>query len=376
MSGQGLKSRGLGVSNRSLCNSLFRVLAEAFYVLGLWQIMLFLEQRFGRRHHVVVLLYHNVTSPENAEFVSELGLGMPVSTFDMQVCMFTRWYRPLKSAELIDYLNGIARLDQDGVMITFDDGYKNIRSVAQPILERWNAPSMVFIATEYVESSRRFWWVRLDDIMLQISPEAWNRLALQFKGPFEVRNILDTMAIGDWQSRVRIREELRLALRGLTSQDQHSVLDRFDEFVPVRDTCLPTLNWTDILDMREHGFEFGAHTHTHANLLSLSPSEVHQELVRCINQMEAVLGHRPRAFAYPYGNHNDSVAGEVQNAGLELAFGCESGVVNIGAVPRYLLPRIQLYRWSRGEVAATIVALKLGKYFPNLMQPVIRRLVA
>ena len=55
------------------------------------------------------------------------------------------------------------------------------------------------------------------------------------------------------------------------------------------------------------GAEFGAHSRTHADLTSLSPHELAEEVVGSASDLESLLGSRVVSFAYPYGFHNPAV---------------------------------------------------------------------
>jgi peptidoglycan/xylan/chitin deacetylase (PgdA/CDA1 family)/glycosyltransferase involved in cell wall biosynthesis len=67
------------------------------------------------------------------------------------------------------------------------------------------------------------------------------------------------------------------------------------------------------------GIEFGAHSRTHADLTSLSPKELSDEVVGSREDLESVLGAKVVSFAYPYGFHNQAVDDCVRKA-FDLAF--------------------------------------------------------
>jgi glycosyltransferase involved in cell wall biosynthesis/peptidoglycan/xylan/chitin deacetylase (PgdA/CDA1 family) len=67
------------------------------------------------------------------------------------------------------------------------------------------------------------------------------------------------------------------------------------------------------------GIEFGAHSRTHADLTSLSPQDLSDEVVGSGKDIEALLGSRVVSFAYPYGFHNQTVDNCVRSA-FDLAF--------------------------------------------------------
>ncbi len=54
--------------------------------------------------------------------------------------------------------------------ITFDDGYVDVLATALPLLERFDLPATVFLATGWLGSSRRFWWHDLARVVLPARP--------------------------------------------------------------------------------------------------------------------------------------------------------------------------------------------------------------
>lgn len=55
-------------------------------------------------------------------------------------------YRTIGAAELIEHLTGDRALDDPCVVLSFDDGPRNFHDVAFPVLERWRARAVAFIA--------------------------------------------------------------------------------------------------------------------------------------------------------------------------------------------------------------------------------------
>ena len=68
------------------------------------------------------------------------------------------------------------------------------------------------------------------------------------------------------------------------------------------------------------GIEFGAHSRTHAELTTLEPHELEEEVLGSKRDLEQLLGHRVVSFAYPFGFHNTSVV-ECVSSIFDLAFG-------------------------------------------------------
>ena len=52
--------------------------------------------------------------------------------------------------------------------LTFDDGYRDTRDFALPILERHGAPCTVFFATGFIERTARLWWLELEEAVRRL----------------------------------------------------------------------------------------------------------------------------------------------------------------------------------------------------------------
>lgn len=68
------------------------------------------------------------------------------------------------------------------------------------------------------------------------------------------------------------------------------------------------------------GMELGVHGHDHARMVPMSGAElrVHTRVAR--EALRALTGVSARAFAYPYGTHDDAARRAVAEAGYEVAF--------------------------------------------------------
>src|SRR6185312_13660761 len=53
------------------------------------------------------------------------------------------------------------------VCLTFDDGYKDIKTYAYPLLKRHNMPFALFIATSFPDRLGELWWLALEAVIAQ-----------------------------------------------------------------------------------------------------------------------------------------------------------------------------------------------------------------
>jgi peptidoglycan/xylan/chitin deacetylase (PgdA/CDA1 family) len=102
-----------------------------------------------RPHGVVVLAYHRVGRRSN------LSVDLPLD-------LFTRQMEELASSKRVlaldDAVAALGRGDgQHGqVAVTFDDGTADFADIALPVLERFNIPVTLYVATEFIEQGRPF----------------------------------------------------------------------------------------------------------------------------------------------------------------------------------------------------------------------------
>ena len=86
-----------------------------------------------------VLLYHNVDDAPSP-YVRRLGVTMSTAEFEAQIAFIKKTRTIVPFSRLAEHLD-----DPKAIALTFDDGYKSIRNVALPILERLGIPFKAFL---------------------------------------------------------------------------------------------------------------------------------------------------------------------------------------------------------------------------------------
>jgi peptidoglycan/xylan/chitin deacetylase (PgdA/CDA1 family) len=76
---------------------------------------------------------------------------------------------------------------------------------------------------------------------------------------------------------------------------------------------LPLLDWPALERLAAAGTSLGAHSRTHPDLTRLDAASLDDEIFGSAESLRTRLGHAPRAFAYPYGRFNATVAARVSS---------------------------------------------------------------
>ena len=345
--------------------------------VGFWRLLLHAERLLGRRRHAVVLLYHHIRDDnDKTPSLSLVEEGVTAAALEAQLSAFRHWYRPGTSSELAAALRGECALDDDSLVVTFDDGYRDNLTLAGPILRRHQLHGLIFIATGFIESQQRFWWIELNDAIRAMTPESLAR-ARSLEGAASIFCDLPASAdANNFESKRRLRMHVALRLGRLPFGQRHALLKALREASLPSATSLPLLDWNELNDISRDGFEVGAHTVNHPHLSRVSPEIQFQEIQESVECLTTRLGTRPTAFAYPHGDINETAEQTVRGIGFETAYAAHPGAATPGRTNPFRVPRIQLDAKDPATLEALIVIIKLGKYFPYLVGRILSKFFA
>lgn len=82
---------------------------------------------------------------------------------------------------------------------------------------------------------------------------------------------------------------------------------------------LTCMDWGQVRQLRDEGWEIGSHTCSHPWLTATSDEQLREELTRSKATCEEQLSAPTRSIAYPYGAHDDRVVAAAAAAGYETA---------------------------------------------------------
>jgi peptidoglycan/xylan/chitin deacetylase (PgdA/CDA1 family) len=114
---------------------------------------------------------------------------------------------------------------------------------------------------------------------------------------------------------------------------------------------LPLMSWEAIGRLAADGMSIGAHTRRHRDLTTARGAALEDEVAGCVERIAAVVGTRPRHFAYPYGAVDDVAAAVVRDV-FRTACTTELRLVSRDD-DRALLPRLDMYYFrATGQLEA------------------------
>lgn len=97
------------------------------------------------------------------------------------------------------------------------------------------------------------------------------------------------------------------------------LVGRTAEWLPMP-ADLPLATRDQLVATAEGAVEIGLHGWDHTSMVGLGPDELALQVRRGRDELEAWSGRRPRAFAYPFGDHDARARSAVADAGFEVGF--------------------------------------------------------
>lgn len=179
--------------------------------------------------------------------------------------------------------------------LTFDDGYRDTRDFALPVLERHDAPFTVFFVPGFIERSARLWWLELEESLRRLDhasiDQAGLALRLPLRSPAEKTAAFEKIY---WALRARSEPDLLDAVGALAHRAGISSAAIADALF---------MDWDEVAAFAGHPLvTAGAHSMTHRMLAKWPEGAAREEMAGSKAALEAKLGVDVRAFAYPVGD--------------------------------------------------------------------------
>jgi peptidoglycan/xylan/chitin deacetylase (PgdA/CDA1 family) len=250
-----------------------------------------------RSRQVAIIMYHGVTAQP---LPVTNWCQLPAKEFSRQIEFLTAHYTIVPLGEVVSRLERRLPLPERAVVLTFDDGFRNVYTTAFPVLQQYRAPATVFLVTGLVGTRQPAWPERLFQTLINTKLQG-----LEWKG-----SLWDLTTEGGKEATYR---GLTARLKALATPEREEQFERLVADLggcPVigADSPLATLDWAEIEEMQQSGLiDFGSHTHTHP-VLSRCTALVQREELECSRDLLRERLGGAEWFAYPNGSREDFTA--------------------------------------------------------------------
>ena len=280
------------------------------------------------KHYPRVICYHRVNNYNDY-------FGIKVADFEKQIKYLKRKFNIISLSDFVDILNKKNKID-NALLITFDDGYADNYYNAFPILKKYSAPAVFFLATDFID---REMWIWHDIYRYIVENTRHTKVDLIINStPFK-------FCFNNLSARMKSRRIIVDFAFMLNRKDRMAFLKKIADKLNVVVPDLPTkkyasMNWNQVKELSSNGISFGAHTCKHEILSKINNDDVRTEIAQSKKRIEKEIQKEVYSFAYPNGMSNDFTLENIQilkETGFLLAFTMIRGVITSNN--RYTLRR-------------------------------------
>jgi peptidoglycan/xylan/chitin deacetylase (PgdA/CDA1 family) len=200
---------------------------------------------------------------------------------------------------------------------TLDDGYRDNRDFALPVMREFDAPFTIYVASDFAEGTGNLWWIALELAIAKSSS-----IEVSIDG---IAARIDTSTLAAKHAAFdRLHDWLRaLPGRSDLAREIHALCARYgiDQAAICDELCM---SWDELKPFAgEPLVGVGAHSISHCNLAGQADEIASQEMTESRARIEDALQRPVLHFAYPYG---DKVAAGRREFTLAKAAGFRTAV--------------------------------------------------
>jgi peptidoglycan/xylan/chitin deacetylase (PgdA/CDA1 family) len=273
----------------------------------------------------LILMYHRINRKNTSGTILQDGMYVDPETFQKQiVCLKNNF--TIVSLDQVPEIDKYDRKKQKPYCIlTFDDGWEDFYEYAYPVLLSNNVCATVFLPTDYIGTTKRFWTDQFSDIIYKIGRIKKTGYTVNRSSIGMIDNIERTdKSIDD------LFEESVKTMKYLPGEEVEEILCQLKERwnLQTEEGKTDFLSWGQVKEMYTSGLvQYGSHTKSHRLLTEVTEISVRNELLQSKEKLiaEGVVSSTFLPVAYPNGNYNERIVKLAEETGYHLALTTERG---------------------------------------------------
>ena len=304
------------VKNQLDISKIFEIVISKPIFMKIRDLILFIFDKIGlneifrliNKNKYIILCYHGVSH----RYINFSYRHVAKSEFEEQVkYLIKKNYTFITLTNLINSLKNNRKLKEKCVILTFDDGFKDVIKNAYPVMKKYNAKGCLYIVSSLI-GNEKLLWTNYIEALIYNSP---GKIKFRFKDEiFEYS--LDSL-----EKINRAIKDIKAKLRSVDNKDRISHLKQFkiankiSAFKNVPNEYI-IVDWKDLSLLDKNILEIGSHTKTHPNLETLeTKDEFFHELNESKLDIEKKIGYNIYHLCYPGGSFNNKTIHHAKNFG-------------------------------------------------------------
>lgn len=277
--------------------------------------------RLFHRNKAIILYYHGICDDSFNLLKGYDERHITRSGFREQLAYLLRkGYAFASMTELINTMKNKGKLGKK-VVLTFDDGFRNVVRNAYPIMREFNAKGCFYLVTALIGTDEPIWTDYVETAIRSQEPG-------QYQFDFNGEKI--TYMLTDKKSYEYAMKDIKTKLRTIPNATR---IEHLKQFGSVKPESIPEefflANWEEIKGLPPDVLEIGSHTRSHPNCANFtSEAEYEEEINQSKKDIEGIIRREVAHFCYPAGSFNQEAIDKVRQSGYQSAVTVENGFVD------------------------------------------------
>lgn len=235
---------------------------------------------------LVLPFYHTVSNQPLAH-ISPLYKHKRVDEFEADLDFLLQHFSPISLEEVFLYRKGELALQKPSFHLSFDDGLREVFTVAKPILKARGVPATIFVNPDFVGNKALFFRYKAALLIQELMNSGIGELT-----EFPLHSKIKTVnAWKKWILSAKHNQSKQL--------DELAILLNvdFDSFLKKEK---PYLEIPELRKLQEEGFAIGAHSMNHPEYQYLNEEEQLQQTLESMTWVQQHFPQKITAFAFPF----------------------------------------------------------------------------
>lgn len=265
------------------------------------------------RQKLIMPFYHSVSN-EYLPHLSNLYNPKTSREFEKDLDFLLKHYKPVD----LNYIYNLSSVKskKPAFFLSFDDGLKEVHSMAAPILKRKGVPATIFVNSAFVDNKAIFFRYKASLLI-----DAYQKKKLSEIGKRKINKVLGNPKLSDLDVQ---REILKLQFHQQEKLDElANILEvDFSEYLKTRP---PYLSSAEIKELQSEGHSIGAHSIDHPEFRFIHVEEQIRQAVGSLKFVKENFNPPIFSFSFPFTDFEVRKAffQELEELKIcDLTFGC------------------------------------------------------
>jgi len=213
--------------------------------------------------------------------------------FQFQIRYLKNKYAIISLDEAYDKVMNNKKFDNN-LVITFDDGFREVYDNAFPILKDEGLSATVLLISNCLNNSELMWRNKLIYIENTVDSEIINKFSVSISEKYLIRPKSKNQTLLDWSDKYWSMTQHEI----ISDLIWKSLIDDYSEYMKNKK---PYLSILEIEELIENDWLIGNHSKTHPIFNKLDYETFESEILECKSKLESSFGIQVQHFTYPFG---------------------------------------------------------------------------